>query len=275
MIKDNFLIKSEGGVLKKVVVCSPEYEYFDIKDKDSHNITEIAERNKAIEQHKNLVSTISNFGAEVLKIQELKDHPNSVFTRDTAVITKNGYIQLRMGLKSRIGEESWMGKFLKEKGIKCIGAVEYPSTAEGGDIILAGNIGFIGISSRTNKEGANQIRSMLTRQGFEVRISPVPRPFLHIGGAMSVINEDHILCVDKVFPPNFFLGFKTIVVPNEDFVTGNVITLGNNELIANEKSVAVIKALEKINYKVHKLNFSEFTKGTGGPSCLIMPFKRG
>ena len=274
MIKNNFLIKSEGGILKKVVVCSPEYEYFDIKDKNYHNITEIAERNKTIEQHRDLVSTISNFGVEVLKIQELKDHPNSVFTRDTAVITKDGYIQLRMGLKSRMGEEIWMGKFLKEREIKCIGRVKSPGIAEGGDIILAGNVGFVGISTRTNKEGANQVRLILEKQGFEVRISHVSQPFLHIGGAMSVINENTILCVDDVFPSNFFFDFKTITISNEGFITGNVITLGKNEVIVNKKNIVVIDALEKENYRVHKLNFSEFTKGTGGPSCLIMPFKR-
>ncbi len=44
----------------------------------------------------------------MINIPELANHPNSVFTRDTALCTPNGYIKLRLGLESRQGEEEWI-----------------------------------------------------------------------------------------------------------------------------------------------------------------------
>ena len=91
---------------------------------------------------------------------------------------------------------------------------------------------------------------------------------------MSVIDIDTVLSVQGVFPENFFRGFRNISVPNDSFITGNIITLGKRELIINKDNIAAIKKLKKLKFKTHKLDLSEFIKGTGGPSCLIMPLVR-
>lgn len=267
-------LSHEGHNLKRVVVCPPQQEYFLITDRGAHNITELADKDIAIVQYALLVETMRNFGADVLIIDELPGHPNSVFTQDTAVASPGGYIKLKMGIKTRRDEESWMSDFLNSKGVPCVGKIEDPATIEGGDVILAGNIAFVGISTRTNHEGAKQIGSLLTKQGFEVRIANVQSPFLHIGGAMSVVDIDTILSVEGVFPDGYFQGFKVISVPNDGFISGNVITLGNRELIINKENKAAIKRLRESGFILHEVDLSEFTKGTGGPSCLIMPLVR-
>ena len=179
-----------------------------------------------------------------------------------------------MGLLSRVGEDVWMSQYLNKRNIPQIGSIVNSGTVEGGDVILGGNIAFVGISTRTNENGAFQMRHLLEKEGYVVRISKIPSPFLHIGGAMSIINEDTILCVNKVFPSDFFAGFQTIMIPNDGFISGNVITLGKKHLIANKNNLNAIQKLKKANFTVWECNLSEFTKGTGGPSCLIMPLKR-
>lgn len=273
MTRERFL-GNEGDNLKEVVVCSPKKEYFSVDDVQVHNITEPADEGKAKFQHKRLVEIISKFGSNVLIIPELRGHPNSVFTQDTAVASPEGYIKLRMSIETRRGEESWMSNFLESKGIPCVGTIEDPATIEGGDVILAGNFAFVGISGRTNQEGARQIGSLLKRQGFEIRTANVPAPFLHIGGAMSVIDTHAILSVEGVFPDKYFRGFRVISVPNDGFISGNVITLGNRELIVNRDNKVAIKRLHEAGFVLHEVDLSEFIKGTGGPSCLIMPVVR-
>ncbi|MFA5136407.1 MAG: arginine deiminase family protein [Patescibacteria group bacterium] len=264
----------EGNVLTKVAVSSPQSEYFHITDTKVHNITNLADKSKAIRQHDRLKTTIRRFGAELIDLKELDRHPNSVFTRDTSVVTPYGYIRLSMGLPSRRGEEDWMENVLKGLQIPQLGRIELPATAEGGDIILAGKTVFIGNSTRTNVFGIEQLTEIFRRVRYDVRVTSVPSPFLHIGGAMSVINPVTILHVEHVFPKNFFSGFKTIKVPNKTFISGNVITLGSNELIANKENKLTIERLREHNFTVHELNLNEFVKGTGGPSCLIMPVQR-
>jgi len=268
------MIMNEGERLIKVVVCAPVKEYFDVVDPRAHNITKTADKRRAIEQHDHLCSILQDNGVEVLCIPELKDHPNSVFTRDTCVCTSQGFIQMRMGLSSRQGEEVWMAEILKETGMEQHGGIRDPGTLEGGDVILAGDVVFVGRSKRSNSDGVDQLRRLFEEIDREVRIADVPQPRLHIGGMMSMIGPRRILCCQDLFPGDFFKGFPTIPVPAENFVSGNVICLGENKVIAEKSNTTAIDCLEKAGVYVHAIDLSEFIKGRGGPTCLLMPVKR-
>lgn len=268
------MLKSEGDRLTRVVVCSPGKEYFDTGNLEAHNIAERADPEKAKAQHNQLKSALKAFGAEVIDVDELPGHPNSVFTRDSAVCTPRGYIQLRMGLESRRGEDTWMAKTLSGMGEPCAGAICSPGTAEGGDIILAGSVAFIGCSKRTNKAGARQLSQMFQKMGYETRVANIPLPHFHLGGLMSLAGPEQLLCCKGYFDRNFFKGFDRVEVEDLTFISGNVICLGEGELIAEASNTAAIEALTHHGFTVHALNLSEFVKGQGGPSCLILPLER-
>ncbi len=265
------MLKNEGNKLLKAVLCTPKFEYFHVSDNEAHNITQVADRKRAVQQHDKLKSTLTESGCEVIDIPELEGHPNSVFTRDTTLCTPKGYVKLRMGLPTRRGEENWMAQILNSLGKTQIGSIEKPGTVEGGDIILAGSVAFVGHSRRTNENGVKQISSLLNSMGYEVRTTIVPPPYLHIGGAMSVIGSERVLCCRGVFPDDFFNGFGKIEVSNSTFISGNVISLDDKEVIADAKNSEAINALITEGVTVHSIDLSEFVKGTGGPSCLIMP----
>jgi dimethylargininase len=164
-----------------------------------------------------------------------------------------------------------MAQKLESSGIKRAGSLSGHGTVEGGDVILTGNISFVGLTKRTNEEGVNQLSTILKAMSIEVRSVEVPEPFLHLGGAMSVISPNNILCCQGIFPINFFTGLNRIEVPAGNFVTGNVISLGNHEIIAEQMNTTAMNILQQKGYRVHHLNLSEFIKGTGGPSCLVLP----
>ncbi len=268
------MVRTEGGKLVQAIVCTPEYEYFRFMGDSIHNLPEQADRYKTLSQHDELKSVLSAAGCEVVDVPELSDHPNSVFTRDTAVCTPEGYIRLRMGLPTRSGEEYWMSRVLDSLGEPCLGVLQEPATAEGGDIMLAGDIAFLGRSRRTNETGIRQLSKFLENMGYEPRVASIPRPYLHLGGAMSMLGADRVLCVENVFPEGFFKGFRTVEIPAGSFVSGNIICVGENEVIAEQANVACIQELKIAGVHVHALELSEFIKGYGGPSCLLMPVKR-
>jgi len=269
------MLISEADRLTRVVVCTPRHEYFRFDDRTSHNLREAADPEVALRQHDNLKAALADFGCDVVDIPELPGHPNSVFTRDTAVCTGDGYIRLRMGLDTRRGEEQWMSQILESLSRPCVGAIEAPATVEGGDVILAGKVAFVGRSGRTNDEGARQIAGLLARLGYQVRVAEVPDFSLHIGGAMSLVRPEQVLCCRGAFAAELFKGFETIEIDCRDFASGNVITLGDRTVIADAANQAAIEILEARSFHVHALDLSEFAKGTGGPSCLILPVDRG
>jgi dimethylargininase len=250
-------------------------EYFSVADLDTHNITEIPNADRTKEQFSLLKSIIKESGCEVIDVPELPGHPNSVFTRDISLVTPQGYVKLRMGLESRRGEEAWMARYLDSLGEPSAGEIRAPGTVEGGDIILAGNVAFVGQSKRTNDEGVRQISVLLENMNYDVRIHCMEDHYLHLGGAMSVIGPKRVLCCHGVFPDIFFDGFDSVMVPHRGPSTGNVICLGKNEVIANiAENAEAIHELEKEGVIVHAIDLSEFRKGAGGPTCLILPVDR-
>ncbi len=267
-------IFNDGKFLRKVIVVPPRDEYFNVENLKKHNIMEIANKEEAKKQHKDLRDTIRLAGAEVIEIPELEGHPNSVFAMDTSLSLGDSFIKLRMGLSTRRGEDEYMAKILENLGLEKIGEVIAPGTAEGGDLIPAYPIFFIGQSSRTNVEGAQQIAKIAENLGYEARIISVPKPHLHLGGAMTLVGENRILAC-KSIPKEKLRGFDVLWLNCNSFISGNVIYLGNEKVIVERRNREAMEILENEGYEIHALNLSEFIKGSGGPSCLILAVERG
>jgi len=268
------MVRNEGERLRRVAVCAPRREYFRVENPESHNIGEPADPAKAAAQHRNLRAVLRAAGARVVNLKELAGHPNSVFARDTSLTAPDGYIRLRMGLPTRRGEEEWMAAALDELGVPCVGRIEEPGTIEGGDIILAGGVAFVGLSARTNRSGAGQLSRLLRKRGYEVRTISLRPPHLHIGGAMSIVGPDTVLCCRRVFPADFFNGFAVVGIPCPEEASANVIALGGGRVIVEKGCPGTAEALEKSGFSVQRVDLSEFVKGRGGPTCLIMPVDR-
>jgi len=264
----------DGKTLKKAIVSPPEKEYFHIDNLEAHNIREVVNIEKTKEQHRILRHTMRAAGVEVTEIPELPGHPNSIFTMDTALSLGDCFIKLRMGLPTRRGEENWMAKILGDLKLEKIGEIIAPGTAEGGDLIPAYPYFFIGHSRRTNMEGAKQLSRILNSLGYEIRIVKVPDLHLHLGGAMTIIGEDKVLAC-KSIPDESLKNFEVIRIDCKFFISGNVINLGNEKIIVEKRNKEACSILSKEGYEVIPLDFSEFVKGSGGPSCLILPLERG
>ncbi len=220
-------------------------------------------------------ATLKEFGAEVLDIPELEDHPNSVFTRDTALCTPQGSIQLGLGLETRQGEGAWMARALDEIGVPRVGKITAPGTVEGGDVVLAGDVAFVGRSIRTNEEGIEQLSAMLETMGYEIRVIDLPDTILHLDKALMALGPRQVLYCRDLVSEQDIDGFSGIGIPCGGDMTANIICLGDKELIVNRSNTLVIARLEAAGYSVHNLDLGEFAKGMGGPNCLIMPVKRG
>jgi dimethylargininase len=268
------MIRNEGERLRRVIVCAPRREYFKVEKPDVHNIGEAADPKKAKAQHRRLQVVLRQAGARVVNLSELPGHPNSVFARDAGLVTPRGYIKLRLGLPTRRGEETWMASALEKLGVRRLGTIEPPGTVEGGDVIMAGRVAFVGHSERSNKSGVRQLSRLLMSMDYEVRILTLPAPHLHIGGAMSAVGPKTVVCCRKIFPKAFFAGFEVVEIPCPEATSANVVALGNGYVIVEKGCPGAAGALKRAGFKVRRLDLSEFVKGRGGPTCLIMPVDR-
>ena len=268
------LVKNEGDPLKRVVVCTPKEEYARASNRKEHNIGDLGNPAVAIQQHDALKNTLKDFGAEVLDVPELAGHPNSVFTRDTAICTPQGYIKLLLGLPTRQSEGAWMAQVLDAQGTSCIGEIKPPGTLEGGDVVLAGEVAFIGRSVRTNAEGIRQFADIMIPMGFAIRVINLPETILHLDKVLMVLGGKQALYCKELISQEDIKGFDGLAISCSGNTTANIICLGNKRVIVNRSNNLVIALLKSKGYNVHDLDLSEFAKGMGGPNCLIMPVER-
>jgi len=260
--------------LKRVVVSTPLEEYFKIENLEAHNIFEVADREAALNQHSRLKEILGRFGAEVIDVPELIGHPNSVFTRDTAICTPEGYIELLPGIETREAEGCWMASNLNRIGEPNVGKIDYPGTVDGGDVLLLGQVACVGLSKRTNEEGCRQLSHYLQKMGYEIRRIDLPESVLHLDKVLMPVGPDKLLVCTDIVPQDRLQGFEIIGIGFNDHTAANIICLGDGELIVGNTNQGAIDALDPNEFRIHLLDISEFVKGAGGPNCLIMPVER-
>ena len=167
-----------------------------------------------------------------------------------------------------------MAEALDAIGAACVGEIITPGTVEGGDVVLAGKVAFIGRSIRTNEEGIKQLSGILVLMGYEIRVIGLPDTILHLDKALMVLGSKQVLYCKELIAEKDIEGFEGVGFSCGGNTTANIICLGDRELIINRSNALVIERLETEGYIVHNLDLGEFAKGMGGPNCLIMPLRR-
>jgi dimethylargininase len=271
-------VRNEGDRLKRVVVCAPTREYALVDDPVAQNFQEVPDSGRALAAHAALRRVLEEAGSVVHAVPELSGHPNSVFVRDVALGVPGGFVRLRMGLPARRGEDAWMARELGALGIGGVGSIEPPGLLEGGDVFLMGSVALVGLSSRANAEGVRQLGRLLEPFGCRVRTVQVPEPYFHLGSILSPVGPARVACVARTLPPSFLAGLDVIEAPVEQGggpATANVLCLGPNEVLADgTESPRTLDALSAAGVRVRTLDLSEFSKGSGGPTCLVLPLER-
>ena len=268
------MLTSEADKLTRVIVSSPKEEYYRLDNLKAHNILEKADRETAMAQHDQLKNILSDFGAEVIDVPELAGHPNSVFTRDAALCTPKGYIELVPGIATREDEGKWMASALDQIKEPRAGKIRSPGRVDGGDVVLFNKIAFIGLSGRTNKDGAGQLAALLTPMGYDVRQVPLPESVLHLDKVLMPVNSRKLIACTNIVPGALLGGIECLQIEFSEFSTANIICLGHGHVIVGDANKGALHCLEGQGVHLHLLSISEFVKGAGGPNCLILPVTR-
>src|SRR5579863_9182021 len=119
---------------------------------------------KGLGQHAEYCRALHDCGLAVLVLPADEAHPDSTFVEDTAVVADRAAVITRPGAPSRAGETSSVAAALR--GFRSqLDQVDAPGTVDGGDICEVEGHFLIGLSARTNEEGARQLQNILVRRG--------------------------------------------------------------------------------------------------------------
>ena len=226
--------------------------------------------NSALKQHKEYVKTLKKCGVKVKILEADEKYPDSCFVEDPAVVTKECAVITNPGADSRKGEVKDIKKALKKYYPKNIYEIKSPGTLEGGDVMQVEDYFYIGVSERTNKEGANQLLYYLAKHGYYGKIVEFD-DILHLKTGIAYIGDNTVIGTDLLLSKDEFSDFKQIKIDEDESYAANCIRV-NDYVIVPEGFPKTKNAIEKEGFKTKLVDVSEFRKLDGGLSCLSLRF---
>jgi dimethylargininase len=224
---------------------------------------------KALYQHRQYMEALQQCGLEVIVMEADNDYPDSTFVEDTALLTPYCAVITRPGASSRQGEVEAIEEVVRDY-FQDIVHIQAPATLDGGDILRIDDHFYIGLSSRTNSEGASQMLSILRRYNLEGSTVPL-RNMLHLKSGLSYLQNGYLVTAGEFVDHPRFQKFKKIDVETAESYAANCLWLNGTVLVARGYP-HTLRAIKKAGFPVIELEMSEFQKIDGGLSCLSLRF---
>ena len=223
----------------------------------------------ALKQHEKYIEALQHCGLDVTILPFDNNYPDSTFVEDTALLTPECAIITMPGDPTRQGETESI-KEAVSKYYNNIEQVNLPMTVDAGDIMMIGKHFYIGLSDRTNIEGANQVINILNKyrmSGSTIDINNM----LHLKSGVNYLENNIIAVTEKLWDHNDLKDFDKIRVDNDEAYAANCLWL-NGKVIVADGFPKIRNLIEKKGCEVITLCVSEFEKLDGGLSCLSLRF---
>lgn len=224
---------------------------------------------RALDQHAAYVEALRSCGLEVYILEADPRFPDSTFVEDVALCTPGFAVLTNPGAPSRNGETADMKPVLESyyARVECIAP---PGTLDAGDVMMVGQHFYIGLSDRTNREGAGQLARILENYGMTATTVPLHH-MLHLKSGVSYLEQNHMLVSGEFVDHPSFRGYHQIHVdPNESHAANSLWV--NSTVLVPAGFPNTLKHIEQAGFRTKVLDVSEFQKLDGGLSCLSLRF---
>lgn len=224
---------------------------------------------KALLQHQDYINALEECGLEVLVLPPDESFPDSTFVEDPALVTPNCAIITNPGAPSRKGETAGIKSVLSDF-FENIEEVSEPGTIEAGDIMMTGSHFYIGLSARTNRNGAEQIIKFLEKYGLTgslVKLNDV----LHLKTGLAYLERNNLAVCGEFLTKEEFQKYNLLVIPEEESYAANCVWV-NGRVIIPKGHQKTRRIIESNGYHILEVDVSEFQKLDGGLSCLSLRF---
>jgi N-dimethylarginine dimethylaminohydrolase len=272
------LVYSEYDKLQRVILCEPKYMTIRevINSTQKHFVDEGIHIELAMEQHKQFVKTLKNYGVDVVLLPSFNKYPEQVFTRDIGFTLGHTIFVAEMANKVRQGEENILKEWLEDEEISYYNLIG--DMIEGGDVIIDQKTIYVGLSNRTNQNAVDHLQSLLL--DFEIIAVPFTETYLHLDCVFNIISPHEAL----IFPNAMKQNEKEIlaskydlieVTEEEQFTLGtNILSIGDKKLFSLPVNKNVNNQLRLRGYEVIEVDITEIIKSGGSFRCCTLPILR-
>lgn len=237
---------------------------------------------RALQQHAAYCDALERCGLELTRLEADERFPDSTFVEDTAVLIRDvkegsATSQAAVAILTRPGALSRAGEVESTRATLAQFCPRYhsivaPGTLDGGDICEAGNHFFIGISERTNADGAAQLADLVSSYGYSSSFVDVGdvKNILHLKSGLAYLGDHRLVVIDALRSRKEFRDYELVAV-NADEYAANCVRVNDYVLVAAGYP-EFARSLQDLDYKTIVLEMTEFQKMDGGLSCLSLRF---
>ena len=135
----------------------------------------------------------------------------------------------------------------------------------------AGEHYFIGISARTNKNGAAQLAQFVTAHGYTAGFIDIRKSdsLLHLKSGLAYLGDNRVVVTEALAALKEFDDYEVVTVPPDAEYAANCVRVNDYVLVAAGYD-AFEQQLKSLGYRILALDMSEFQKMDGGLSCLSL-----
>lgn len=224
---------------------------------------------KAQKQHNLYITALRNCGLKVHILEADPKFPDSTFVEDVAVCTPYCGIVTNPGALTRRGERDAMSGVLSGF-YRNVHEISSPGTLDAGDVMMVGPDYYIGLSERTNQEGAKQLIDVLRKynlNGITVKMDKM----LHLKTGLSYLENNNLLISNLFINDTTFDKFNKILIDDDEAYSANSVWI-NGTILVPEGYPRTLEKIIQTGYKTMVIDTSEFRKLDGGLSCLSLRF---
>jgi dimethylargininase len=221
-----------------------------------------------LRQHQAYARLLAAAGLEIVSLPPESAYTDAYFVEDPAVVTPEVAVITRPGALSRRGEEESLAPVLAR--YKPLARIEPPGTVEGGDVLEAGGRWFIGVSERTNEDGARQLGRILESSGHPWTLVPVAAG-LHLKSSVNDLGDGLIIVTAELEAQEPFRAFRRIIPAPEEAYAANALRV-NGRIILAAGFPSVRRQLDQCGLPVLEIEVSEVRKMDGGLTCMSLRF---
>ncbi|GAC1503303.1 MAG: dimethylarginine dimethylaminohydrolase family protein [Vulcanimicrobiaceae bacterium] len=229
---------------------------------------------RALEQHGVLTGLLKYFGVEVTMLEAPDAAPFSAAAADLAVCFEHGAVLMRPSSLGRKSEVDAVEAAFARMDVPIAGNIAAPGMLDGSDILLAGDIAFIGVSVRSNRAGRDGFAQIARANGYrpaEVNLDPRAPSLRAVAAAVS---PETVVLAPGLIDADPFAGFRTVVLERGEEFGAGVFPLGERHVIANIRYRTAQKQLRSAGIAVDSIDLYDFAKVGLAAANLVLALKR-
>jgi dimethylargininase len=214
-------------------------------------------------QWRGYVDALRDNGFQPVPVDEVDECADGVFIEDAVVVYGDLAVLSRPGAPERRGEIATARAAAEAAGLR-IAEITEPGTLDGGDVLKVGRTVYVGQTLRTNAAALDQLRDLLTPEGYEVVAVPTTK-VLHLKSAITALPDGTVIGYPPlVEDPALFARF--LAVPEE--AGAHVVLLGGDKLLMAASAPQTAEIFRGLGYQPVVVDISEFEKLEGCVTCL-------